>query len=314
MHLKTSQTISKSFLGFLGASFLIWVLITFSKEYKTVIEYEVNFINIPQKNILLETTPQKIASYVSGSGFRLFWSQLFDQKIKLDVSKFAKTSQNKTYVLPKNQLSNIQEQLMSGVEIENILKDTLYVKMGFLHTKKVPLKPNLNINFQVGYNLLGDVKVTPDSVLISGDENQLKSIQFLDLESLKLTNVKGNFSNKVAILKPSQSKSIKLTASKALISAKVDKFTEGSLQVPFKITNVPTDIKITTLSETVLVTFVVALSQFSRVSEASFIIECDYEMSTKNELGYLIPKIVLKPDFVDNIKIIPTKIDFLIQK
>ena len=314
MHLKTSQSISKSFLGFLTASFLIWVLITFSKEYKTVITYDVTFINIPQKNILLETTPQKIACYVNGSGFRLFWSQLFDQKINLDVSKFAKTSKKTSYILPKNQLSNIQEQLMSGVEIENILKDTLFVKMGFLHTKKVPLKPNLNINYQVGYNLLGDVLIIPDSVVISGVENQLKSIEFLDLENLKLTNVKENFSKSVAILKPSKINNIKLTTSKAVISAKVDKFTEGSLQVPFKITNVPSDIKITTLSETVLVTFVVALSQFSRVSEASFVIECDYELSTKNELGYLIPKIVLKPDFVNNIKIIPTKIDFLIQK
>ena len=204
---------------------------------------------------------------------------------------------------------------LSGPTIMALADAAMYaVVLGRLGRVEMAVTANLNINFQVGYNLLGDVKVTPDSVLISGDENQLKSIQFLDLESLKLTNVKGNFSNKVAILKPSQSKSIKLTASKALISAKVDKFTEGSLQVPFKITNVPTDIKITTLSETVLVTFVVALSQFSRVSEASFIIECDYEMSTKNELGYLIPKIVLKPDFVDNIKIIPTKIDFLIQK
>lgn len=312
--MKTSQTISKSFFGFLVASFLIWVLITFSKEYKTVINYEVNFINVPQKNILLETTPQKIACYVTGSGFRLFWSQLFDQKINLDVSKFAQQSPSKTYILPKNQLSNIQDQILSGVEIKTILKDTLYVKMGFLQSKKVPLKPNLNISYQVGYNILGDLKITPDSIVISGDESQLKSIQFLELENLKLTNVKANFSNNVAILKPSKSKNIKLTTSNAVISAKVDKFTEGSLQVPFKITNVPSDIKITTLSETVLVTFVVALSQFSRVTDASFIIECDYEMSTKNELGYLIPKIVLKPDFVDNIKIIPTKIDFLIQK
>ena len=310
--MKTSQTISKSFLGFLLASFLIWVLITFSKEYKTVIIYEVNFINIPQKNILLETTPQKIALYVNGSGFRLFWSQLFDETINLDVSKFTQQSKGNTYILPKNQLSTIQEQVMSGVTIESILKDTLYVKMGFLNSKKVPLKPNLNINYQVGYKLLGNVTISPDSVVISGAEKQLKKIEFLELESLKLSNVKTDFSTNVAIVKPS--KNIKLTTSKAVISAKVDKFTEGNLQVPFKIVNLPSDIKITTLSETVLVTFVVALSQFSRVSETSFVIECDYEMSTKNELGYLIPKIVLKPDFVENIKVIPTKIDYLIQK
>jgi hypothetical protein len=293
---------------------LIWVLITFSKEYKTMISYEVTFTNIPQENILLETSPQKTAFYVKGTGFRLFWSQIFDQEITIDVSNFSKKASGKTYVLPKNQLTTIQKQFISGVEIENILKDTIYVKIGSLYSKKVALKPNLNINYQVGYKLLGDVTIAPDSITISGAESQLKNIDFLELESLKLTNVNADFSNNVAILKPSKIKNIKLTISKAVISAKVDKFTEGSLQVPFKLQNVPSDIKITTLSETVLVTFVVALSQFSRVSEASFVVECDYEMSTKNELGYLIPKIVLKPDFVENVKIIPTKIDFLIQK
>jgi hypothetical protein len=312
--LKSSTTISKTFFAFLIASSLIWVLITFSREYKTSISYEMNFINIPQKNILLETAPQKISLYVKGSGFRLFWSQLFDKKINIDVSKFAQKSKVLSFVLSKNQLSNIRKQLVAGVEVENILKDTIYVKMGFLFSKKVVLKPNLNINYQVGYKLLGDVHVVPDSIVISGAESQLKNISFLDLETLKLTDIKTDFSKRVAILKPSKMKSIKLTISKAEISAKVDKFTEGSLQVPFKIQNIPSDIKLTTLSETVLVTFVVALSQFSRVSAASFVIECDYEMSSKNELGYLIPKIILKPDFVENIKIIPTKIDFLIQK
>ena len=36
--------------------------------------------------------------------------------------------------------------------------------------------------------------------------------------------------------------------------------------------------------------------------------------SEKNNLGYLIPKIITKPDFIKSVKIIPTKIDFLIQK
>ncbi len=312
--MKTSRTISKSFIGFLGASFLIWVLITFSREYKTEIPFEVNFINVPQKNILLETAPKNISLYVKGSGFRLLWSQLFDKKINIDVSKFAQKAESVVYILPKNQLRSIQQQLISGVEIESILKDTMFVNMGFLFSKKVALKPNLNLNFQVGYNLLGDVKVTPDSIIISGDENQLKNINFLETESLQMKNINANFSNKVTILKPNKIQNIKLSASKTKIYAKVDKFTEGKLEISFKIQNVPSNVKLTTLSETVIVTFVVGLTNFSKVSTASFLIECDYQMSAKNELNYLIPTLMLQPDFVKNVKIIPSKIDFLIQK
>ena len=52
----------------------------------------------------------------------------------------------------------------------------------------------------------------------------------------------------------------------------------------------------------------------TKVSKLSFKIECDYSVSEKNNLGYLIPKIIEKPDFIKSVKIIPTKVDFLIQK
>ena len=50
------------------------------------------------------------------------------------------------------------------------------------------------------------------------------------------------------------------------------------------------------------------------VSESSFLVECDFEVSEKNNLTYLIPKIISQPDFIKSVKIIPKEIDFLIQK
>lgn len=312
--MKSLDKIPKTFIFFLIASFFIWVLITFSKEYKTVISYKVDFKNIPQKNILLETTQKKIDIFVKSTGFKLLWTQIFDKNIHLDISKINQKKGTKFYIFPKNQLSEIQKQLLSGIFIESILKDTMFVEVGFLASKKVALKPNLNISYHVGYGLLNNVKVTPDSIEISGAENQIKDIQYLNLETLNLVNQKNDFSSEVAISNTQKNKNLKLSVSKAVISAKVDKFTEGSLQIPFKITNLSSNSKITTLSESVTVNFVVALTNFSRVTKESFIVECDYEMTKKNGLSYLIPKVVFKPEFIRNVKIIPNKIDFLIQK
>lgn len=312
--MKSLDKIPKTFIFFLIASFFIWVLITFSTEYKTVISYKVDFKNIPQKNILLETTQKKIDIFVKSTGFKLLWTQIFDKNIHLDISKINQKKGTKFYIFPKNQLSEIQKQLLSGIFIESILKDTMFVEVGFLASKKVALKPNLNISYHVGYGLLNNVKVTPDSIEISGAENQIKDIQYLNLETLNLVNQKNDFSSEVAISNTQKNKNLKLSVSKAVISAKVDKFTEGSLQIPFKITNLSSNSKITTLSESVTVNFVVALTNFSRVTKESFIVECDYEMTKKNGLSYLIPKVVFKPEFIRNVKIIPNKIDFLIQK
>lgn len=312
--MKSAKKIPKTFIGFLIASFFIWVLITFSKEYKTVISYDVNFKNIPQKNILLETTPKQLKIFVKASGFRLFWTQILQKNINLDISKITQKKATVFYFFPKNQLSEIQKQLTSGVFVESILKDTMFVNVGFLASKKVALTPNLNINYHVGYDLLGDVKVIPDSIVISGAENEIKNIQFLNLENVKLENQKSDFSREVSISRAKMNKNIKFSTSKATIYAKVDKFTEGNLQIHFKVLNLPSNVKLTTLLDSVTLTYVVALSNFSRVSKESFVVECDFEMSQKNGLSYLIPKVIFKPEFVRNVKIIPNKIDFLIQK
>lgn len=312
--MKSTKKIPKTFIGFLIASFIIWVLITFSKEYKTVIFYEIQYKNIPQNKLLQETPLKNLEIVVKATGFKLLGSKLFDKKIVLEVNKLQQKKGTLFYFLPNKQFSKIENQLLPGVFIEEILKDTIYLNLGFLASKKVALKPNLDLSFQVGYDLLESVTVSPDSIVISGPENQLKEINALDLKTLKLDNIKTDFSNELSIIKPLNMQHLKLSTSKATVSAKIDKFTEGNLEVSFSIKNLPSNVKLTKLSNFVTVTFVVALTNFTKVSADSFVIECDYKMSENNELSYLIPKVILQPDFVRSVKIIPTKIDFLIQK
>tara|TARA_B100000809_G_C15114440_1_gene521852 strand:- start:1475 stop:2407 length:933 start_codon:yes stop_codon:yes gene_type:complete len=309
---KTSKKIPKTFISFLVASFFIWLLITFSKEYTTVITYAVIYKNIPQNKLLQEAPIKEIDITVKASGFKILRSNLKNQKIQLEASALKRKKNAKFYFLTSNQVIKIQKQLLSGLELLEIAEDTIYLNLGILSSKKVALKPNLEINYHIGYALLNDIKITPDSIIISGPESQVKKINYLELVALKLNDVKSNFLEEVAILKSNNN--FKFSTLKTTISGNVDKFTEGKLQIPFRTKNLPKDINLVTLSEKVEVVFVVALSNFSKISEASFKVECDYLISKNNNLGYLIPKVILMPDFIKSVKIIPKKIDFLIQK
>jgi hypothetical protein len=311
---KTPRKIPKTFISFLIASFLIWLLITFSKEYTTIIAYTINYKNIPQNKLLQETPVKKIDITVKATGFKLFRSKLKNKQIDLEVSSLQQKKNSKFYLLTKSQLTKIQKQLLSGVEIKEIAQDTIYLNLGILTSKKVALKPNLEINYHIGYGLLNDIKIKPDSIVISGPEAQVKNINHLELSKLTLNDVKSNFTEEVTILKSNKENNFKFSAQKAMISGDVDKFTEGKLQIPFTTINLPAHVNLTTLSENVEVVFVVALSNFAKISEASFKVECDYTISEKNSLGYLIPKVIVAPDFIKSVKIIPKKIDFLIQK
>ena len=310
--MKNFKKIPKTFISFLVASFLIWFLITFSKEYTTVITYAVNYKNIPQNKLLQETPINNIDITVKASGFKILRSKFKNKKIQLEASKLKRKGPSKFYFLTKSQVTKIQKQLLFGVELKEILQDTIYLNLAILTSKRVAIKPNLEINYHVGYDLLNEIKISPDSIVISGPEAQVKKIDYLELSELKLNDVKSNFLEEVSVLKLNNN--FKYSAQKITISGNVDKFTEGKLQIPFTTKNLPKNINLTTLSEKVEVIFVVALSNFSKISEASFKVECDYLISEKNNLGYLIPKVILEPVFIKSVKIIPKKIDFLIQK
>jgi|TARA_B110000902_G_C14234817_1_gene560237 hypothetical protein len=311
---KPIKKIPKTFISFLIISFLIWLLITFSKEYVTVVTYPVSYKNIPQNKLLQVPPTKQIDISIKASGFKILRTKFKNKTLKLEVSKVQKKKGNHFYLLPKNQITKIQKQLLSGVVMQEIIQDTIHLNLGVLGSKKVALKPNLDINYHIGYGLLEAISVTPDSIVISGTESQLEKVNHLNLSKLILMDVKSDFSNLVSISRPDNQNSLKFNISKAAVSGKVDKFTEGILQIPFSIKNLPEGISLTILAEKVNIVFIVALSNFAKVSEASFKVECDYVISEKNNLGYLIPKLISKPNFIKSFKIVPAKIDFLIQK
>ena len=76
----SSKKIPKTFITFLIISFLIWLLITFSKEYTTVITYPVNYNNIAQNKLLQEIPVKKIDLSITATGFKILRAKLTTKK------------------------------------------------------------------------------------------------------------------------------------------------------------------------------------------------------------------------------------------
>ena len=309
-----NKKISKSFIGFLIASVLIWLLITLSKEYTATSTLPVKYTNISQNKLLQKEPTKEIDILVKSSGFNILRSRFGHKSLALSANKLIRKSSSKYYFLTKNQFIAIQKQLRSGVQLQEIALDTIYLEIGSLISKKVALKPNLEINYHIGYDILETVSIKPDSILISGPESQIEIIKAINLELLKLDDVMSDFSEDVKIILPKNSSNIKVNSNFTTISGKVEKFTEGTFQIPFKVDNLPEGIELTTLNKTVEVVFVVGLSNFDKIDKNFFKVVCDYNISKENNLSYLIPKVTTKSSFIKSFKVIPNKIDFLIQK
>ncbi|MDX6747187.1 hypothetical protein SHK09_10325 [Polaribacter sp. PL03] len=311
--MKSKKKIPKTFIVFLLVSILIWLLITLSKEYVTTIVFPINYSNISQNKILQATPVKELEIVVKTNGFKILRTRVNTKNITINASTLIKKKGTKHYLLVKNQKQNILKQMPSGVVLQEVIKDTLFLDVGSLVSRKLRLKPNVKIKYHVGYDLSEEIKVKPDSILVSGPENYISEINSIALLPIELEDVKSDFIRKAAIKKPNGIKNLKFESKEITISGKVEKFTEGTLNVRYRITNVPDGITLNTLSKEVEFTFIVGLSSFNKINKNSILIDCDYNMAVSNNLSYLIPKLVHKPSEIKSYKIIPNKIDFLIQ-
>jgi hypothetical protein len=312
--LENNTKISRSFIVFLITAVVIWFLITLSKVYTISISFPVKYSALSQDKILQNEPLKEIDILVKSTGFNILSTRFLNQTIELNAGNLNKKSTFNYYLLIKNQKNKIQRQLRSGMEIQEISLDTIYLELGSLISKKVPLIPNLAIDYHVGYDLLDTEVIKPDSIVISGPEAYVDQIDEINLELLKLDDVKSDFSQKVKILRPENSNNLKVASEFATISGRVEKFTEGVFEIPYKVLNLPEGVDVTSLHKTVKVYFVVGLSDFNKIDKNFFQVVCDYTLSKENNLDYLVPKVIVKPAFIKSFKVVPNKIDFLIQK
>lgn len=299
---------------FLGMATFFWFLTKLSKEYISIIEYKVAYKNLPEAKIFQSEPEKTIALQIRGSGFKLLGQNLSQPTIEIDLDNPIYKENYRYFILTNTQKSAVQSQLDMGLWLEYFEKDSLFFDLGIQKFKKVPVVAPIDIEYKLGYSLSGELKILPDSIQILGPEAQVNKIQFLKTDPLVLKNISENISQEIPVVRPQNSEKIMLNSEKVKIVAKIEKFTEDSFEIPFVIKNRAKNSKITTYPKTVKIIFKVGLSNYNKISPNSFQVGCDYQNTVQKNLDYLEPELWEKPDWVTSVKIVPSQIEFLIQK
>lgn len=302
------------FLFFLLISTGSLVLNKFSKEYKTTLSFIVVADNIPANKILLKQPDDLVKIEVKASGFNLIVYKILNRKIKINVSK-AKWVKGTTYKIETNKMvDDFQKQLLNNTEIIEIINPPIFIEMGKMVVKKIPVKLISDISFEKGYKMKGFIKLFPDSVLILGPEDKIAKINYIETNKLILKNIYENFEEELDLKYTLDLKAVTVINKNIKVMASVEKFTEITFLIPFKIINNHKKLRIETFPSKVKLVFQAELSQISKIDESSFEVVCDFENTVQQKLNYLVPKLVKKPTSVNNFYIEPNKIDFIIKK
>ena len=217
------------------------------------------------------------------------------------------------YGVKNKAFANLNRQFNKNVELVNIVPDSLWFRYDVHAIKMIPVILNSDIRFSPGYDLTDHFVIKPDSVKIIGPNSLVSKINFIETDSVVFSNVKKDIS-RVVNLKTSESMAdLKFSHSKVALTAQVEKYTEGTLNIPVNIINVPEGISIKYFPREVNVSYYTSLKNYNAISIKDFKVECDYSKLIDNE-NFLVPEIVKKSTLARNVKISQQRIEFIITK
>ena len=298
------------FVLFLFLSFLISLLVKLSNNYTQTLNFELSPTGLKSNEVIISEVPKSINVTISGRGFELLKYYIEKPVIEVDFSQLRKN--NTQYVWSESeQLDKIINHFDSKIVVKSINPDTVVFPFDSQFIKKVPVMVIVNPTFAVGFDLIDDFRSSPDSITVTGPESMLKIINSVSTKKIELNEINSAVDFPVELnISPSLSQ-LNFSHQSVSVVANVGKFTEGVVNVPVTIVNVPEDLIINFFPKEISVVFYSSLEAYANINEADFTVECDFNLLTADN-NYLNPVLVKQPLDVKTAQLKITQLEFII--
>jgi len=299
------------FILFLLFAFVILIFTKLSKEYTNTISFEVEKLNVPQENVILNDSVN-LNITLKTHGFKWLKYYISEPKIKIDFSKDV-YKKDGVFVWNKSRSYLNNTQFDKQVELLSITPDPIVFRYGVNMVKKVPIILNADVRFDPGFNMTGSLISEPDSVIVVGPDILVSKIIALETEAVTLNDIRADVLETVKLKLPKNSSDLKFSFEQIVLKGQVEKFTEGTLKIPVSVINTPKNTKLKYFPKVVSVSYYVSLSSFNTIGPKDFKIVCDFNKTNESQ-SFLIPELVKYPETVKNARIGQQRIEFIITK
>ncbi|WP_243732580.1 YbbR-like domain-containing protein [Pedobacter metabolipauper] len=288
-----------------------WLFMALNNKYvytaKTVLVYK----NFPQKRAFHALQSDTVDLQVEGTGWQLLFARLRvkPQSITIGLEKL----NTRNFILFSEQLYGVNNQLETSQKIISVKPDTLYFDFSERTVKRVPVKLVSNLSFVKQYGIANKVEIIPSYVTLSGPEQELKQIHEWPTDTLKLSNIQNTPVTRIAMAQ-NKMKNVSIFPTSAEVKVPVDEFTEKTIELPLRIVNNKEYYNIKLYPKKVKITFLVALSKYQQINEDFIELHVDlneWKLLNHNKLSV---KITRFPEYCKLVKLVPEKIDFIIER
>ena len=304
------------FFTCLAFSFLFWILIRFSQNVSSSLEYPVILEDIPANMVLTGKSDSVFFVRMDSRGWDLLGLKriLYHPEVIVNLHNVHLQQQNGKYVA-RIPTSGIEERIAHELGAYNnklsLAPDTLYLYFQPLYSKKVPVVSRVSYILGNQFFLYDSISVAPDSILVSGLKQEIDSVLFIPTTTYDFGTLRERKTGKLSLVTPPSHYIITLSSDSVDYEIPVEQYTEAIATVPITTVNHLNDKVIKTFPETVEIRYLVALKDFNSISDDAFRVDAIYNdvsaAKLKIELIYSPRKCIVR-------KIIPENVEFIFMK
>jgi hypothetical protein len=310
---------SVAFLLCVLLSGLFWVLTSLSKEYVDEVNIPITYQNLPDDLLIANQPTTVVKAKVKGFGFDLLWYWFQFEELEIPViadptelQSIHRKGKQYHYILTRDKYGRMESVEDEQLEILSISPDTLFLEFTPKFTKLVPVKLNADISFAKQFGMISNAVLIPDSILLICPKKDIDTISFVLTDAQSWLGLNESLTAEVPMKKLVGLPFVRLSQTNVQVELNVVEFTEGSVMVPIQVeANRPEMVKV--FPSEVEIKYQVPLSSYDNVNANQFLATV---ILNAKSLGSTSLPVTLdrKPAEVNQIRIIPSQVEFIIQK
>jgi hypothetical protein len=298
------------------ASFL-WFLNALEKHYTDHITVPVRYINLPKDKELLGKLPEKFELTVDAFGYTLLQHKLSlaFSPVLLDVNDLTNNYlenkfMSKYTISTYGHKDEFAKQISNEIEIISIRPDSITFIVSNVIEKLVKIHPVVNVTFAKEFIFQKTPEVEPSSILVSGPQEILDTLKYINTEPVVLKNLSNTVKRDVALVLFPELRS---NIDEVTVQIAVEQYTEAKFDIPILVLNQPDSLMIKTFPAKVKVSCRVGLSQYNKLNNSSFRAVVDYihRSGVISKLPVVLDRV---PETVLSVDYFPKEVDYIIER
>ena len=281
-------------------SSLLWFTFTMRETHTKILEMPTEVVNVPPNQALSQLPPENVRVQVVGDGWSLLRLRLRPPTVAINAAQSEINIRDAIPDLPKN------------VEVQSVSPANLSLWRERRITRRVPVNVRVEIATPPTHDLVDSLRVTPDSVDITGAASVISRITSWPTERQNFENIRDTLQVSIPLsdtLAGLVQKSVESVALQG-ISAQ---FTEGSREIDVSIQGQPSTQTLVSLNpSTIRVRYRVLFSQYQQAQEAmDFFATVSYDEIRQDTTGRVRPNLVLPENVVlRDVEMIPRTLGY----